>query len=437
MMGAGVMGAPSGAAAQPDADGDVDAEQDAEDRPPTAALLSFTGAGAARARMATLRAASDHVSLIPQVEVEDIAMSLQADVNTPAGIKMVAEELRINLFLAGRVEGRGPRAQTTVVIMDSSGNEVARRVTVGDPRRAPTRRALATAVGEAITQGIGALEARRVAAEQAAKDAEARRLEEERLSREQANAAPPPEPEEPGPTTPMFTVQAAAGARNRTAKINLTNGETRDYDSGMFMTVGGVIRIQPFDDGVLKGAYALIEGDSSLLLTSVDGQTNAEFDTQGYRASANLGYMLDLGLLGVGAQLGYLHDAFLVAQNTVIPARTFSVLRGDVVVGIGLMDELLRADVHLGGGLSLAEGDLEQAFSNGTSAAMVEGSATLSGRLDMGLSYGAKVGYTLYLLAFTGTPPPGQNITANPTGASAKDGTDGGLEALLYAGWAF
>ncbi len=120
-----------------------------------AIILSFEGWNAEAARAAIESGLNAAYDMISEQQAVDTAMQIGVDPSTPEGLGAVVARLHIQLVIGGSVSGTGRRAQTTIWVTDTQGNQLATR-TAGSPSGRGFEGELTTAAlqacGEAVVQ---------------------------------------------------------------------------------------------------------------------------------------------------------------------------------------------------------------------------------------------------------------------------------------------
>src|SRR5687768_10087149 len=87
----------------------------------TAVVLGVGGHRGDLVRRAVVSELDDVVALIPQDQVMHVADSLDIDINTEEGLRKVAESMGLELFVRGRVEGKGASAKVEIYVLGPDG----------------------------------------------------------------------------------------------------------------------------------------------------------------------------------------------------------------------------------------------------------------------------------------------------------------------------
>lgn len=119
--------------------------------PPKVIVLSFEGWRAEQARQAAISGLASAFNVLSEEEVLSAAARIAADVGTPEGMARVVRHLQVELVLGGSVEGRGQRSTTRLFVVDSYGNELAKREAPG-----PGGRGAEEAIGRAALEACRA-----------------------------------------------------------------------------------------------------------------------------------------------------------------------------------------------------------------------------------------------------------------------------------------
>jgi hypothetical protein len=121
-----------------------------------AIVLSFEGWNADQARDAVATGMNAAYDVISEQQAVDTAMQMGVDPGTPEGLGAVVQRLHIQLVVGGSVSGRGARAQTTIWVTDTNGNQLA-TATAGSPSGRGYQGELAAAALQACGTAVAAL----------------------------------------------------------------------------------------------------------------------------------------------------------------------------------------------------------------------------------------------------------------------------------------
>lgn len=121
-----------------------------------AIILSFEGWNAEEARAAIETGLNAAYDMISEQQAVDTAMQIGVDPGTPDGLGAVVARLHIQLVIGGSVTGRGARAQTTIFVTDTQGNQLAQR-TAGSPSGRGFEGELTTAALQACAEAVAQL----------------------------------------------------------------------------------------------------------------------------------------------------------------------------------------------------------------------------------------------------------------------------------------
>jgi len=403
-------------------------------------VLDFDGRGSGAARNAVVRAAADKLDLARSRDIEGAARNLGADLSQPAGIAAVAQDQGLTLVITGEVAGRGRRARTHIHVYDDQGNEVAYREG-GRPVGRRNRRAIQQAASEAIDQALGAVaerrqqeELERQRAEEAARQAQLAAMAEEEDDEEEDEAGTPG-------GLPILAAFVGLDGRTRDAQADFPGGGGRRYDLSMYPELS--LRLESFPLGgsssALKGLYAQLDLAFALALSSeeidpVTGEVN-ELDTSAWRMLLQVGYLYPLAddAFRLGALIGFGIDSFSIAENNTLPSTSYKFLRIGAVGDARLYQELFRARIDVAYRVIFGMGEIGdgamQANALGTDATggAFDLGISLGGRIDMGLSYALRFGFTRYNRDFSGMAGPGIPENSNFT--------DKGLNLSIQLGY--
>ena len=227
-------------------------------------------------------------------------------------------------------------------------------------------------------------------------------------------------------------VRALVGLRIRNRSIAVSPDTSNDrFDADFFPDLQLLVEARPFamDPGALRGLYFALSGGVSVGMSYVQvdgdapGMTSFNFEVDaGY--GLVLAEMVEL-VLSVGVGL----DGFDLADTTLadFPSALYSVVRPAVQGRIRILDQLLVAELGLGGRIVWDAGQLQaqdRFGPEGTSAGGVDFHVGLAGTVDPGFTWAARFAYTGYFLGFNG-------------GIEESRATDEAIQIWLMIGWAF
>lgn len=409
-------------------------------------VLDFSGRGSGAARNAVVRAASDKLDLARSRDVEGAAQNLGADLSQPAGIAAVAQDQGLTLIITGEVTGRGRGARTHIHVFDDQGNEVAYRE-AGRPVGRAGRRRIQQAASEAIDQALGAVaerrrqeELERQRQEEAARQAQLAAMSEGGGEEDEDEASGTPG------GLPLIAAFVGIDGRTRDAQADFPGGGGRRYDLGMYPELS--IRLESFPLGssssAAKGLYAQLDLAFALALSSqeLDAMGNpTDIDTSAWRMLVQAGYQYPLSddAFRIGALVGFGLDSFTLGDNGVMASTKYTYLRLGAVADARLYEDLVRARLDIGyrivfGVGEIGDGMAANALGDDASGGAFDLGVSLGGRIDMGLSYALRFGFTRYGFDFTGTTgsgiPPESSFTDKALNLSVQVGyTFGGSSA--------
>jgi len=404
-------------------------------------VLDFSGRGSGAARNAVVRAATDKLDLARSRDVESAARNLGADLSQPAGIAAVAQDQGLTLIITGEVTGRGARARTHIHVFDDQGNEVAYRE-ADRPVGGARRRRIQQAAAEALDQALGAVAERR-------REEELARQREEEAARQAALAAQSQQGDEdeddeasgPPGGLPLIAAFIGIDGRTRDAQADFTGGGGRRYDLSMYPELS--LRLESFPLGssssAAKGLYAQLDLAFALALSSQElnmAGDPVDIDTSAWRLLFQLGYLYPLSddAFRIGALVGFGLDSFSLGDNGVMASTKYTYLRIGAVADARLYQDLVRARLDIGYRIVFGVGDIgngtdPNALGDDASGGAFDLGVSLGGRIDMGLSYALRFGFTRYSFDFSGTT--GSGI---PPDSSF---TDKGLNLSVQVGYTF
>jgi hypothetical protein len=419
---------------------------------PAAVVLVFDGHGGERIRSRVVEIAEEKTNLQPLGDVTATAEELDADLGTEEGITVAARALELELIVTGSVTGRGRRARARIRFVDADGDELA-SIRVRAPTNRRSRRAFARAVGGGFDRAIAGLEGATVDTAEATEEREeeeeegeeAGEAEEEEEEEDDDEEEEDEQPREDGdevdgedervfPTGgshPLLRALVGMDARNRQATFHLDNGLERAYEA-FFPQVSLELEIRPlsFVGNALGGLFVAFDGAVAVALGSSEELPSGAvvpIETQAYRFTVAIGYLLDLEVLEIGVSAGFAYDTFELSTNDTIPSATYVSLRPGLLARVPIMDRLLVAFLDGAVRLALDTGDLTPSLGEATSALGFDATVGVMGALDVGFTWSVRAGYVGYALSFQGT--------ATLPDDTAVDGFDGGFHFGGQIGW--
>jgi hypothetical protein len=393
----------------------------------TAVVLDFEGRNAAAARRIVVDALGGQVEVIELRRAEEAARSQGVDLDSPGGLSQVAASEGVSMWIRGSVTGRRRRARTTVIILNSDGEEIARG-DAGEPRGARGRNEITEATTTALATAIQALDA--AAAEARAAEAAANRDELSNIDEELVEDEDEDEDEasEPG-VFPLLEAMAGFGGRVRSTSINLmTAGRTATYDA-TFPEIVLHVASHPLarSGNALAGLFASFDIAFAIALSSQD-EMGQEIPTSAIRLEGGVGYIAGpFGIFSIGPFVGIGYDSFSLDPNNVMASADYTYLRPALIADLAIADELLHLRADLGLRFAFGTGELAPFFGTSASAWAFDIGAALHGNLDMGLTYMGRLEIKRYGLSFEGTGTPAAN--------TALDGGDLGVTFTAYVGY--
>ncbi|MBX3246404.1 MAG: hypothetical protein KF901_04405 [Myxococcales bacterium] len=402
------------------------------------ALLEFRGWRGSQARAAALRGVRDRLDLVSTAEIRNTG----ADTSSAEGLASVAQQLAVTVFIRGDVQGRGARARTTVRVYDASGNEVAQRqgpAPLGGARVS----AIARAASEALDQALVGIERREAEARERERQREMEELRRAQEARDTFDDEPPPSTEDDGVEDPhrlpLIVALVGLDGRTRRANIDLAAGGGREYQAGIFPSLTLALQLFPLRGmrGAARGLYAQVDFGYSLGLSSQEldaaGNPGPTLATTAMQFGAHVGYLypLDEDVARIGAIVGYGLDNFSIESNGTMASSSYGYLRIGAVADVKLYERLLRARLDVGYRITLGTGELSPTFGEDVGVGGFDIGVALQGRLDFGLTYGARLGFTRYGLTFEGP------ASGHPAAAQATEMVDKALNFGLQLGFAY
>lgn len=402
-------------------------------------VLDFSGWRGSAAKNAVVRGLRGRLDLVSSREVADTG----ADLSSQAGIANAARALALTVFVQGEVQGRGSRARTIIHVYDALGNEVAMRegpAPLGGARLSRVQRA----AGEALDQALVSIERQEAEAAEAERQ---RELAEARAAAEAATMDEGLDDENPDDDDddevddenrlPIFVALLGFDGRTRKAGVDLEGGGGRDYDAGLFPSL--TLQLQSFPlrgmGGAAAGVYAQIDFGISLGLSSQEldlaGNPGPELSTTAMQLGIHVGYLYPFegDAARVGALVGFGIDSFSIDENGTMPSSSYTFLRVGLAADARLYENLLRARLDVGYRITFGVGDLVPAFGEDASAGGFDIGLAVHGRLDFGLTYGLRFGFTRYSTDFEGVGMGGM------AAATATNLTDRSMQIGLQLGY--
>lgn len=252
------------------------------------------------------------------------------------------------------------------------------------------------------------------------------------------DAHPEEDVEEETPRGPIYVPRASlrvgVDGRTRNTAVTLTDGRRRNFDAPLYPELTIRIETHPLADreGALRGIYADLELDFALRLQTMERDpSNPEITTpigaRAWRFMVNAGYLAILAddKIRIGPVLGFGHDRFELGQNQTLPGSAYSQFRVGAVASFAAYEGRMVTRIDLGYRFLLGAGALADAFGSETSGGAYDGGLSVGGGLPVGFTYGLRVGYTRYNIAFGGE-------AADAEGESASDGS---LNVGISLGW--
>jgi hypothetical protein len=395
----------------------------------TAVVLDFEGRQAAAARRIVVDAIGGQVEVIELSRAEQSARTQGVDLESPGGLSQVAASEGVSMWIRGNVAGRRRRARTTVIILNSDGEEIARGE-AGEPRGARGRNDITDATTTALATAIQALDA--AAAEQREAEAAANReelggIDEELLDDEEEDED---EESEPG-SFPLIEAMVGFGGRVRSASVNLTAADRVATYDATFPELVLHVQSHPLarSGNALAGLFASFDIAFALGLSSQDESTPPQdIPTSALRLEGGIGYMAGpFGIFSIGPFVGIGYDSFSLDPNAVMASADYTYVRPALIADLAIADALLHVRVDVGLRFALGTGGLAPFFGTDASAFAFDLGAALHGNLDMGLTYMGRIELKRYGLSFEGTGSPAAN--------TAIDGSDLGVTFTAYVGY--
>lgn len=382
-----------------------------------AVVLRFEGWSAAQARAAVLEALASEVELVSEEQAVHTAREIGVDVSTPSGMAEVVRHLGITVVVAGSVEGRMRRAETTVMVLDATGNELSRR-TGPSPQRRQDRHAIGAIAVEALEEAFAVLERQRTPAPAV-------------VEPEPVERARPPEPERPATSAyrPRQLV-LLGGIRVRTVSTQIVGAGTNRhfFAADAYPEIDLELAYRPWFDATseLRGLFLGLQGSFSVGM----GYIATAGDTRGMtslRFRFDVGYAHAIGdMFEIVAGLGLGIEGVQLDNPDGFPSTLFTMLRPAIGGRIRAAGDLLVIELGLGGRIGLDGGPLAGAFGPGLFFGGVDVGLGLSGVVEPGFSWAARVGYLHHALSFSG---------AGGSFGAGTGGIDEAVEGRFLLGW--
>jgi len=440
-------------------------------------ILKFEGWRGSHARRAVSRSLGGVMEVVPQERYFRLARELGVDPKRGTGVAELCEQLELSVIVKGEVEGRGARARTRIVVQGPEGEILGEKVSDAPIGRHGLRR-IGLAARDAVAAALGQVD--EVYGELPEGDADAApkaepasfkaalvpkdelpkasvkksglvpkdEVEDEVYSvpgeDRPAPIAPPTERADPVVVVPKrapsevgaaLRLELGAGARSRSARIELSTSETAAHDSGLFPELRLLAEARPFTGAFSRGFLAEADLALGVGLASL-GPDGSRVGTSAFRTLVQVGYALELGAFELGARFGFGLDDFSFEDNTIIGSTTYTFLRGGAELRLALAGEYLQAALHGGVRPVLSTGEVGLRYYQKTAAIGYDVGLRLFGALDGGFSYGVRAGWELYGLGFQDDLAPARMAPLD-TLIGASTGTDTSLHFGAELGWRF
>lgn len=386
---------------------------------PRAIVLRFEGWRSSQARDAVVEALAPEVQMVTEDRAVSAAAEIGVDVSSPEGMASVVTHLGITLIVAGAVEGRGRGAETIVIVLDPTGNELARR-SAPAPQRPSDRGEIGAAAVEALREAQSVL-------------------------RRQSEPEPEPEPEvpvetperppsrhEPAPVGwPPRQVTILAGVRVRTigTYVDDTSGRVQFFAADAYPEIDLELSFRPWYDKAdeVRGVFFGVQGGFSVGMAYIATPSNEERGMTSLRFRLDAGYAHVLGdIFELSGMVGFGLEGVQLDQPEGFPSTLFSYLRPGIGMRVRAVPDLLIVEAGIGGRIGLDGGPLAAAYGPGFFFGGVDLYAGVAGRVEPGFSWAARVGYTHHALSLSGDA----GTLGNGTG-----GVDEVVEGRFLIGW--
>lgn len=388
-------------------------------QPPRAIVLRFEGWHSNQARDAVVDALAPEVQLVTEEAAVDAATQLGVDVSSPEGMARVVQHLGITLVVAGSVEGRARRAETIIMVLDPSGNELARR-SGPSPQRAGDRAEIAAAAIEAVREAQAVLQRQREPAPV--------------VEPEPAVVEERPTDVEPE-TAPVLWRQRQllflAGLRVRTVGtfIDDMNGRIHYFSAQAYPEIDLELLYRPWFDkpDAVRGIFFGMQGSFSVGIAYVAMPSNEQ------RGMTSLRYRFDVGyghvateIFEIAGMLGFGIEGVQLDNPDGFPSTLFSYLRPAIGARVRAVPDFLIVETGIGARIGLDGGPLAAAYGPSFFFGGVDLFVGVAGTVDPGFSWAARFGYTHHALSISGT---------GGTFGTGRGGVDEVVEGQFLIGW--
>ncbi len=426
---------------------------------PKIVVLDFVGKGGDKARIQVIRALRDRADFETQSAARRVLASEGLKASSVEGRAAIAAELGLDYVVWGSVRGKGSAARAKIRIAGPKGREVGAKeagppgMSKGNARiqkaaLALLAKALAVAPPEARrTRKKEPVEAPPVAAAPAAAPAPVAAPAPTAVPRPAAAPRPTTELEpvaikvnvRPGTAkdAPHVMLLAGAGGRTRKIEVNIDDGSTRTYESGVFLDIVFRLEVRPLAKHLtagLRGIAIEADGDFGVGLTTQPPGSTMKLDTKTWRVLGQIGYFHRFEKGELGGLIGIGFDRLELETNGTLPSVDYLFLRLGPAYRHFFIDRALYLRVDGGFRYPFSYGDLEDTFGPakgfGFDAALI-----LGGNLDVGFSYAARLSFEYFKPQFAGFPP--GMLPPVPGAANGRDATDFAINFHAMVGWAF
>jgi len=236
---------------------------------------------------------------------------------------------------------------------------------------------------------------------------------------------------------PHVMLLAGAGGRTRKIEVNIDDGSTRTYESGVFLDIVFRLEVRPLAKHLtagLRGIAIEADGDFGVGLTTQPPGSTTKLDTKTWRVLGQIGYFHRFEKGELGGLIGIGFDRLELETNGTLPSVDYLFLRLGPAYRHFFIDRALYLRVDGGFRYPFSYGDLEATFGPakgfGFDAALI-----LGGNLDVGFSYAARLSFEYFKPQFAGFPP--GMLPPVPGAANGRDATDFAINFHAMVGWAF
>lgn len=387
-----------------------------------AVVLRFQGPNASQARDAVVEALAPEVQLVTEDQAVRTAREIGVDVSTPEGMAQVVRHLGITLVVAGAVERRGRRAETTVTVLDPSGSELSRR-TGPSPQRRPDRVSLGVAAIEAVQEAQALLARREEPPPPTPRVMVDPELVERPPGREPPRAASAWRPRH-------LTVLGGLRVRTVGTYVDVGQAEADFFAADPYPELDLELAVHPMahEDSELRGLFFGMQGGFSVGIGYITASGEERAMTS-FRFRFDVGFRHAVGgdVLELGGTLGLGVEGVDLERPDTFPSTLFTFLRPGLVARIRAAGELFMLEGGVGGRIGLDGGPLAGGYGPDLFFGGVDLMVGFTGIVAPGFTWAARLGYVHHALSFSG---------AGGTFARGLGGLDEAVEGRFLVGGA-